>query len=208
MKTSIHSILVTLMLAASAAAQGLPQAAHDNIHKLFDNHAKVKRTVTLTDTGYIAVTESDDPQIARTLRSHVNQMQDRLDEGLGVRRWDPAYDEMVRQYKDLDLKMEPTEKGLRIVMTGKTPEAVKIAQNHAQIVSKFAEKGWDEHDIKHPAVATGESVANAGETAAAGPVACCQKGEATQTIAKENCKEGGSCCGKCQKPAAADAVTK
>ncbi|NJM55264.1 MAG: hypothetical protein HC841_04550 [Verrucomicrobiae bacterium] len=53
----------------------------------------MKRTITLTDTGYIAVTESDDPQIAKTLRSHVNQMQDRLDEGLFVRRWDPAYEE-------------------------------------------------------------------------------------------------------------------
>jgi len=207
MKTSIHSILVTLVLAVSAAAQGLPQAAHDNIHKLFDNHAKVKRTVTLTDTGYIAVTESDDPQIAKTLRSHVNQMQDRLDEGLGVRRWDPAYDEMVRHYKDLDLKTEATEKGLRVVMTGKTPEAVKIAQNHAQIVSKFAEKGWDEHDIKHPAVVTASTVAKAGESLA-GPGACCQKGEAAGTAGKESCKEGGSCCGKCQKAASSEPATK
>ncbi|NJM55263.1 MAG: hypothetical protein HC841_04545 [Verrucomicrobiae bacterium] len=115
---------------------------------------------------------------------------------------------MVRHYKDLDLKTEATEKGLRIVMTGKTPDAIKIAQNHAQIVSKFADKGWDEHDIKHPAVATGESVVKAGETAAAGPGACCQKSEATQSATKENCKEGGSCCGKCQKAASSEPATK
>jgi hypothetical protein len=207
MKASIASLLTALVLAIPAAAQGLPQAAHDNIHKLFDNHAKVKRTVTLTETGYIAVTESDDPQIAKTLRSHVSQMQDRLDEGLFVRRWDPAYEEMVRHYKDLNLKTEATEKGLRVVMTGKTPEAIKIAQNHAQIVSKFAEKGWPEHDVKHPAVATTADAAKAGEIAT-GPGACCQKGDAAGPAGTENCKEGGSGCGKCQKPASNGSTTK
>jgi hypothetical protein len=207
MKTSIASLLTTLAFVIAASAQGLPQAAHDNIHKLFDNHAKVKRTVTLTETGYIAVTESDDPQIAKTLRSHVGQMQDRLDDGLFVRRWDPAYEEMVRHYKDLSLKVEPTEKGLRVVMTGKTADAIKIAQNHAQIVSKFAEKGWTEHDVKHPAVATTASTTKAGESAT-GPGACCQKGEATGPAVKENCKEGSSGCGKCQKPASNDSAIK
>jgi len=188
MKTSIASVLTALLLVTSAVAQGLPQAAHDNIQKLFDNHAKVKRTVTLTEAGYIALTESDDPQIARTLRSHVSQMQERLEEGLFVRRWDPAYEEMVQHYNDLSLKVEATEKGLRVVMTGKTPEAIKIAQNHAQIVSKFAENGWTEHDVKHPAVATTAGSPKASESAT-GPGACCQKCKAAGPAGKENCKE-------------------
>jgi hypothetical protein len=140
-------------LAGNSPAQGLPQAARDNIHKLFDNHSAVKRTVTLTETGYLALTESDDPQMAKTLRSHVAQMQERIESGLAVRRWDPAYEEMARHYKDLSLQVEPTEKGLRVVMTGKTPEAVMVAQNHAQIVSQFVARGWDEHDVRHAAVA-------------------------------------------------------
>lgn len=145
-------VILLAALVSSLHAQGLPPASRDNIHKLFESHASVRRSVTLTETGYIAVTESDDPQVAKTLRSHVNQMQERLESGLAVRRWDPAYDEMVRQYKDLDLKVEATEKGLRAIMTGKTTAAVKVAQNHAHIVSQFIACGWEEHDVRHPTV--------------------------------------------------------
>lgn len=158
-----------LSAAVIASAQSMPPEARDNIHRLFDQHAAVRRTVTLTETGYTALTESDDPVVAKTLREHVGQMRARLEAGMGVRRWDPAYDEMVRHYKDLELKVEPTEKGLRVVMTGRTPAAVKIARNHAQIVSKFVAKGWSEHDVEHPAVAAAAtSEAPAANSAAAG----------------------------------------
>jgi len=206
MKNPIHLLTISVFagaLAASALAQGMPPEARDNIHKLFDNHAAVKRTVTLTETGYTALTESDDPQIAKTLRAHVNQMRERLDAGMGVRRWDPAYDEMVQHYKDLELKVEPTAKGLRVVMTGKTPAAVKIAQNHAQIVSKFVAKGWSEHDVSHPAVASGavDPAAAPAKANTCGPNCCkpcdrCAQGDGAGG------KGQGQCCQAAAKPAA------
>jgi len=205
MKTPLSLLIFTIAagaLAASALAQGLPPEAHDNIHRLFDQHAAVKRSVTLTPTGYTALTESDDPQIASTLRAHVKQMRERLDSGLAVRRWDPAYDEMVRHYKDLELKVEPTAKGLRIVMTGKTPAAVKIAQNHAQIVSKFVEKGWAEHDVKHPAVAApAPAPAAPKENAASGGSQCSH-------CSGKSGGESGSCAGNCGRPEEKQAAHK
>ncbi|MBL9211917.1 MAG: hypothetical protein JNL92_15775 [Opitutaceae bacterium] len=206
MKTSLSLLIVSVAagaLAAPAFAQGLPPEAHDNIHRLFDQHAAVQRSVTLTATGYTALTESDDPEIARTLRAHVQQMRERLDSGLAVRRWDPAYDEMVRHYKDLDLKVEPTAKGLRVVMTGKTPAAVKIAQNHAQIVSKFVAKGWPEHDVKHPAVAaSAPAPAAPKENTATGGAQCgnCGGGKSGG--------ESGSCAGNCGRAAEKQAERK
>jgi hypothetical protein len=170
MKTTrslLTGILFASLVALDAAAQGMPPEAQENIHRLFDQHAAVRRTVTLTDQGYTALTESDDPVMAKTLRAHVSQMRERLESGLAVRRWDPAYAEMVQHYRDLELTVEPTANGLRIVMVGKTPAAVKIAQNHAGIVSKFVEKGWAEHDVSHAAVAsaavTPEPPAKSGE---------------------------------------------
>lgn len=185
-------IVIAKLAVLPAAAQGLPPEAQENIHRLFDQHAAVKRTVTLTEQGYTAVTESDDPVIARTLRSHVSQMRERLESGLAVRRWDPAYAEMVEHYRDLQLTVEPTPKGLRIEMVGKTPAAVKVAQNHAGIVSKFVEQGWKEHDVSHPAV-----------TPVAGDKAPAQAGA-------DHHREGGGCgngCGAsvpacCRAPAA------
>jgi hypothetical protein len=182
------ALLVLGVAGIEAQAQGLPQAARDNIHRLFDQHSALRRSVTITETGYTAITESDDPQLAQTLRSHVAQMRERLESGLAVRRSDPAYEEMVRHYKDLDLQVEPTPKGLRVVMTGRTPAAVKVAQNHAGIVSKFIEVGWAEHDVRHPAVASTDAArpgAPAGQPAA---------------VAGDRVKDCPACCrgtGKC-----------
>jgi hypothetical protein len=183
------SLLTAVLLPATPApAQGMPPEARDNIHRLFDRHAAIQRSVTLTATGYSAITESEDPVIAGTLRAHVDQMRARLEAGLGVRQWDPAYAEMSRHYADLDLKVEPTAKGLRVVMTGRTPAAVKVAQNHAQIVSKFAAHGWAEHDVSHPAVANTEvtpSAPSAGEKCSPGGP-CCSEEASKGTSAKAN----------------------
>lgn len=204
MKSTLALIAVSLLATVLAAsAQGLPPEARDNIHRLFDQHAAVKRTVTLTATGYTALTESDDPVVAKTLREHVGQMRARLDAGMGVRRWDPAYDEMVRHYKDLELKVEPTEKGLRVVMTGKTPAAVKIPQNHAQIVSKFVAHGWPEHDMEHPAVAA-TATPSIPAVPPASPATCgqgCGNCGCGGNGSSEGSKGGGGCCQSETKPA-------
>ena len=100
----------------------------------------------------MALTESDDPKLANVLRSHVKQMSARLQSGRMIRGWDPAFREMVQHYDDIAHKVEATQKGLKITVSGKTPAAIKVAQNHADIVSNFAKNGWAEHDVRHPKV--------------------------------------------------------
>jgi hypothetical protein len=41
---------------------------------------------------------------------------------------------------------------MKATVKGKTPLAIKVAQNHAAVVSAFAAHGWSEHDKRHPAV--------------------------------------------------------
>jgi len=125
-----------------------------NIHALFDRHGTIKRTVQLTDNGYIAVTESSDPAVAPALREHRHQMQARIKHGPMVRHWDPAFAEYVEHASDIEHTMEPTEKGLRMVVAGKTPDAAKVAQNHAKAVTDFATNGWEAHDRSHPPALT------------------------------------------------------
>jgi len=130
----------------------MPAVARTNIHVLFDNHSKLTREVTKTAKGYVAVTESDDPKVAAALREHVQQMSSRLESGLMVRRWDPAFAEYVANYKDIEHKFEKTAKGVRMTVAGKTPKAIKVARNHAAVVSDFVKDGWQAHDRSHPAV--------------------------------------------------------
>lgn len=183
------SKIITALLLVGASvgfSQGMPPEVRNNIHALFDSHGKVSRNVTLTEDGYVSVTESNDPKLAETLKNHVVQMQARLGRGGFIRRWDPAFTELVEHYGDILHEVVLTAKGLKVTVVGQTPEAIKVAQNHAKIVSDFAAKGWAEHDVRHPraidthseSVKTGEKAK--GESCGA---SCCR-----DTVAAEKTK--------------------
>jgi hypothetical protein len=138
--------------AQQGGGRGMPPEAREQIHTLFDNHASIRREVKLTADGYTALTESNDPKVAAALKKHVGQMQARLGQGLSVRRWDPAFAEYCDHYAEMDHEFTPTDKGVRMTVKGRTANAVKIAQNHAKVVSAFAAHGWSEHDKKHDTV--------------------------------------------------------
>ncbi len=171
------TVAASLVCGTAAFGQGMPAEARKNIHLLFNQHEAVTRTVTMTKTGYISLTESGDPKVASALKAHVRQMEARLRDGLMVRRHDPAFAEFTRYYDDISHVIEPTEKGLKVTVTGKTPEAVKVAQNHANVVTDFATNGWEAHDRDHAAVIRTDAAPAAaapGKPAKGG--ACCENG--------------------------------
>lgn len=166
--------LVLVQGSISVRAQGMPPENRKNIHTLFNNHDKVKRTVEKTDKGYVATTESDDPAVAAALREHIKQMSERLESGLMVRRWDPAFADYVTHYKDIQHKVTKTKKGVRITVTGKTPEAIRAAQTHASVISEFVQDGWKAHDRSHP-VAVESKTTSTQAPATATQAGCCRK---------------------------------
>lgn len=150
-------------------------AFQEAIHTLFANHTKVKRTVEMTDTGYKSRTVSDDPEIAKTLQKHVKEMRERLGAGMMIRRWDPAFAELVEHYEEIDHEFKEVEGGVEMIAKGKTPEGIKIAQNHARIVSGFVEKGPGQMHKSHPTAL--------GNDKAAAPAA------PTPEVAKDTCPD-------------------
>lgn len=149
------SAVVATVLPCCALQGGgpsLPQEAKEQIHLLFENHASIRRETRPTADGYTALTESDDPKVAAALKKHVRQMEERLGSGLAVRRWDPAFAEYVAHYKDMEHQFSTTEKGVRMTIKGKTLDAVKVARNHAAVISAFVAHGWKEQSVKHGAV--------------------------------------------------------
>lgn len=196
----LNIIVISMFCVLFVAAQPMPVEARDNIHALFNQHELIKRSVELTETGYISLTETEDAKLASILKSHVRQMRTRLKSGKMVRRWDPAFPEMVMHYEDMNHQIEPTDKGIKVIVTGTTPEAVKIAHNHAKIVSAFAKNGWDEHDVRHPAVLTEEAVESEKSEPSTTPgAACCEKG-CRESVVKESTEScGKACCMKAAK---------
>lgn len=119
------------------------------IHSLFAAHDKFERSVKLTKEGYQARTVSDDPELAKRLQKHVAQMAERLDGGMSVRHWDPAFAEMREHYDDMEVSLKNIAGGVEVTVVGKTPEAIKVARNHAVIVSGFVEKGESQRHATH-----------------------------------------------------------
>lgn len=148
---SVCILGVSASVAAPKMRGPLPEEQRNIVHELAEHHKEFKREVTMTKKGYTATTTTKNKELAKKLKTHVAYMKKRLESGAMVRRWDPAYAEMVAHYDDLEATIEEVEGGIKATINGKTPRAVKIAQNHARIVTGFTKKGTEELHKEHPA---------------------------------------------------------
>ena len=122
----------------------------DAFHFLLDHHKDVKRSVKKLDRGVESVTESEKAEVAKKIHEHVPAMYDRLKSGNGVRYWDPLFAEAFRHGKKMKMEITNTVKGVKVVETSDDPAVVGVIQAHADVVSKFVEKGFEEAHKAHP----------------------------------------------------------
>ena len=114
-----------------------------DIHDLFANHDRIKRTVTNLPDGIRTVTESDDPEVAETIKKHVADMGKRVDEGRdpGLPIESPALRAIFRDKDKIKSAYEVTEKGIIVVQTSTEARTVKALQDHAAEVTDLAKRG-------------------------------------------------------------------
>lgn len=114
-----------------------------DIHEMLFSHDAIKRTVTNLPDGIRTVTESDDPEIARTIKKHVVEMGKRVEEGrdpglpiesAALRSLFPARDKIMSTYR-------PTANGYVVIQTSTNATVVKALQAHAAEVSDLAQRG-------------------------------------------------------------------
>jgi hypothetical protein len=118
-------------------------AEHSDIRDLFFNHESIKRTVTNLSDGIRTVTESDDPQVAATIKKHVAEMGKRVEEGHdpGLPIESPALHAIFRNKDNIKTAYETTEKGIVVVQTSTDAGTVKALQDHAAEVTDLAHRG-------------------------------------------------------------------
>lgn len=113
------------------------------IHTLFVNHDRIKRTVTNLPNGIRTVTESDDPEIAALLKTHVAEMMKRVgtsdDPGLPIES--DALHSIFRNKDAIRTSVETTANGIVVVQTSDDPKTIAALQEHAAQVTDFAEQG-------------------------------------------------------------------
>jgi hypothetical protein len=114
-----------------------------DIHGLFFNHDRIKRTVTNLPDGIRTVTESDDAEVAATIKRHVAEMGKRVEEGRdpGLPIESPALHSIFRDKDKIKTAYETTEKGIVVVQTSTDAAAVKALQDHAAEVTDFVQRG-------------------------------------------------------------------
>lgn len=115
----------------------------ESIHALVHSYRlDIQREVEEIEGGVVTVTRSpSNPEAARTLARHVQEMSDLL-EGQGrIRGWDPVFREIFDHRSEIDLEIEWLEDGVRVTETSENPEVVKLIRAHARKVSDFVARG-------------------------------------------------------------------
>jgi hypothetical protein len=96
------------------------------------------------------LTESDDPEVAAKIREHVAAMYRRIEEDRPIHRRDPLFAEIFDHADAIEMMMEKTDSGLRVVETSCDPYVAKLIKSHAEVVSQFLVNGRMEMRKNHP----------------------------------------------------------
>jgi len=114
-----------------------------DIHDMLTNHDRIKRTVTNLPNGIRTVTESDDPELATTIASHVADMGKRVTEGRDPKLpiQSPTLQTIFRNRDKINTTYEATQKGIVVVQTSNDPETVAALQKHAAEVNDLVKRG-------------------------------------------------------------------
>lgn len=126
------------------------QADREVFQYLLANRKDIRRSVKKLDDGVETLTESDRAEVAKKIQERVAAMHRRVKEGKGIHLRDPLFAEIFRYHDKVSMKVETTAKGVKVTETSADPYVAKLIQGHAEVVSKFIEKGHEEVRRNHP----------------------------------------------------------
>lgn len=118
-------------------------------HYLLDQHASIHREVKMLENGVETTTESDNAEVAVKIQEHVSAMHQRVITGRGLRFWDHLFSAIFQHHDKIKMRVENTQRGVKVISTSDDPFVVKLIQAHASVVSRFVERGFDEAHENH-----------------------------------------------------------
>ena len=152
--TVLRAVGVLAVTAAGVSAQPAGRMmgmGHDSatmahmqaIHALIMNHDRIVRTVSDLPDGVRTVTESNDPLLARQIRTHVAEMYRLLATGVdpGLPHSTEALHTLLRKYDKIVTSMDTTAKGIIVVQTSTDPAVVALLRQHAAEVTEMVRGG-------------------------------------------------------------------
>lgn len=126
------------MLTSQDANSGADMAVSMN---LIHQNTKIRRQVTNLPDGIRTVTESDDPKIARDIKTHVASMSGRLKDGREFNIFSTTLPVIFDHAKDIQSRIEFTDKGAIVTRTSDDPKVAAALQGHAAEVTELVQEG-------------------------------------------------------------------
>ena len=121
------------------------QTEQRELQDMFMNHDRIWRTVTELPNGIRTVTETDDPELAKTLVGHVAGMLTRVEEGRDPRLpiQSPMLEVILRNRDKIKTVTEPTTKGIAETQTSVDGETIAVLVEVAADVSDRVTRGME-----------------------------------------------------------------
>lgn len=126
------------------------QADMELFHFLLDHRDQITRQVTNLPGGVETLTESRNPQVAKKIQIHVASMYRRVDEQRPIHARDPLFAEIFRHADKIQMQVEKTAQGVKVIETSDDPYVARLIQTHAQVVNQFLKNGRQEMRKNHP----------------------------------------------------------
>lgn len=113
------------------------------IHRLLAEHQHIRRTVTNLPNGIRTVTESDVPEVAELIKSHLAEMGKLVAQGTaaGLPMQSPALSRLIRAKDKVRTSVEQTTAGVIVTQTSDDASVVADLQEHAVQVSDLVRGG-------------------------------------------------------------------
>jgi hypothetical protein len=105
------------------------------------SHDRIKRTVTHLPDGIKTVTESDDPQVAQAIQTHVASMVQRLSDGKEFNLFSKTIPVLFENRDKIKTTVETTAKGSVVTQTSSDAKVVTALQVHATEVDELVREG-------------------------------------------------------------------
>lgn len=108
---------------------------------MFNRHNEISRTVEEIPGGVRTTTESDAPELAAQLHTHVPAMYARLDQGAEIMCMSATLPTLFGRATNYRRELTLTAKGVVAVETAEDPELTHAIRAHAQEVTGFVTDG-------------------------------------------------------------------
>jgi hypothetical protein len=109
--------------------------------EMFNGHNEIRRIVEEIPGGVRTTTESDFPDLAAQLHTHVPSMYAHLDQGGEIMCMSQSLPNLFRHASDYHRQLTITPKGVVVVETADDPDLTQTIRAHAREITGFVKDG-------------------------------------------------------------------